>query len=76
MNTLCVHLGECPTIYTYHTVTIPVTYNISSDDTQTTQQVSCDLNFFGQMKLFLDTGWKLVDICMDSTAIADGKLIC
>ena len=62
-----------PVQYTYHTVTIPAMYHIFPDPTQTIQQVVCDADFHGQLKIFLNSGWKLVDICFDSTSIADGQ---
>jgi hypothetical protein len=61
-----------PSLYTYHTVTVAAQYQIVSDATQTVQQVECTADFLGQLKLFLNTGWKLVDICIDSSAIARG----
>ena len=61
------------TKYSYHTVTLPAQYHIVSDATQTVQQVQCDADFLGQLRLFLNRGWRLVDICMDTTAIADGE---
>lgn len=61
------------TKYTYHTVTVPATYHIVHDITQLSQKVVCDADFLGQLKLFLDAGWKLIDICLDSTAIAESK---
>ena len=58
--------------FTYHTVTVPAQYHIVTDATQTVQQVQCDADFLGQLRVFLNQGWKLVDICIDNTAIADG----
>ena len=43
------------------------------DATQRIQQIFCEADFNKQLKLFLDKGWKLVDICMDSIALAEGK---
>ena len=62
-----------PTRYAYHATTIPATYHIVPDATQTIQQIRCDADFLGQLRAFLNRGWKLVDICIDATAIADGK---
>jgi len=61
------------TLYTYHVITVPAHYQIVADATQTVQQVECSTDFLGQLRLFLNRGWKLVDICIDSTAIADGR---
>ncbi len=61
-----------PTKYTYHTLRVPTHYTVVPDATQSIQQIDCDADWMGQMKLFLDQGWKLVDICMDTTALADG----
>jgi len=59
--------------FTYHTVTVTAQYRIVSDATQAVQQVECNADFLGQLKLFLNTGWKLVDICIDTAAIAEGR---
>jgi len=61
-----------PTVFTYHVITVSAHYRIVADATQTVQQVECSADFLGQLRLFLNQGWKLVDICIDSTAIADG----
>ena len=61
--------------YCYHTINLPVKYKVVPESSKTLQQVDCDADWMGQMKLFLDKGWKLVDICIDTTALADGKLI-
>ncbi|ELT97862.1 hypothetical protein CAPTEDRAFT_224889 [Capitella teleta] len=60
-----------PVIYAYHTVTVHANYHIMPDTTQTIQQVTCDADFMGQLTVFLSKGWKLVNICIDITAIAD-----
>ena len=62
-----------PTLYTYHTMKVAANYHIVADATQTIQQILCDADFMGQMMLFLNKGWKLIDICMDTTALAEGK---
>jgi hypothetical protein len=67
-----VPLHRSPSRFTYHTVTIAAQYQIVTDATQTVQQVECNADFLGQLKLFLNTGWKLVDICIDTSAIAEG----
>jgi len=64
-----------PTVFTYHVITVSAHYHIVADATQTVQQVECSTDFLGQLRLFLNQGWKLVDICIDSAAIADGKCI-
>jgi len=69
---LPVHVRQ-PTIFTYHVVTVSAHYHIVADATQTLQQVECSADFLGQLRLFLNQGWKLVDVCIDSTAIADGR---
>jgi len=61
-----------PTVFTYHVITVSAHYHIVADATQTVQQVECSTDFRGQLRLFLNQGWKLVDICIDSAAIADG----
>lgn len=63
---------EDPVFYTYHTLKVATTYTVVPDVTQSFQQISCDADWMGQMSLFLNQGWKLVDICMDTTALADG----
>ena len=63
-----------PTRYTYHTLKVHANYHIVPDATQTIQQIVCDADYMGQMMLFLNQGWKLVDICMDTTALADGTV--
>ncbi len=58
--------------YVYHTISLPAKYKIVPDATQTIQQITCDADFLGQLTLFLNSGWKLVDICLDFTVIAEG----
>ena len=70
-----VPMHKNPTLYTYYTVQVPANYYIIPDATQTIKQISCDADFMGQMKVFLARGWKLVDICIDTTAIAEGGLV-
>ena len=41
--------------------------------TQTLQQVVYDGDLNEQMSLFLNKGWKLVDVCIDTVAMAHGK---
>lgn len=60
-----------PTIFTYHIISVSAHYHIVADATQTVQQVECSEDFLGQLRLFLNQGWKLIDICIDYTAIAD-----
>lgn len=60
-----------PTVFTYHVITVSAHYHIVPDATQTVQQVECSADFLGQLRLFLNRGWNLVDICIDYTAIAD-----
>jgi len=60
------------TIYTYHVISVSAHYHIVADATQTVQQVECSTDFLGQLRLFLNKGWRLIDICIDATAIADG----
>ena len=64
---------ENPTIYTYHTLYKPTKYSVVPDATGALQQVECDADWMGQLKVFLDKGWKLIDICQDTQALADGK---
>lgn len=66
---------ENPVRYCYHTIKVPVRYVVVPDATQTIHQIESDADWMGQLKLFLDKGWKLIDICMDATALADGKYI-
>jgi len=61
-----------PTVFTYHVITVSAHYHIVPDATQTVQQVECSADFLSQLRLFLNRGWNLVDICIDYTAIADG----
>ena len=61
-----------PVLHTYHAAKIPAKYHVVPDATQTVQQIICDADFMGQMRLFLNQGWKLVDICMDTLALAEG----
>jgi hypothetical protein len=61
-----------PTVYAYHAVTVHANYSIMPDTTQTIQQVTCDADFMGQLTAFLSKGWRLVNICIDITAIAEG----
>ncbi len=65
---------EKPTKYKYHTLRKPIRYSVVPDSTQTLQQIETDTDWMGQLKVFLDRGWRLVDICMDNQALADGKL--
>ena len=65
-------LHDQPTKFSYHAVKINSKYHVVPDATQTIQQIVCDADFMGQMKLFLNQGWKLVDICMDTLALAEG----
>ena len=67
-----VPLHSQPDIYSYHAVRYPIRYTATPDPSQTMQQLHCDTDWMGQFKAFLDEGWKLVDICMDSTAIPEG----
>ena len=60
--------------YRYHTIKVPVRFVVVPDSTQTVQQIECDADWMGQLKIFLDKGWKLVDICIDTTALAEGYL--
>lgn len=62
------------TLFTYHVISVSAQYHVVPDATQTVQQVQCSADLLGQLRLFLNKGWKLVDICIDSTAIADGRL--
>ena len=62
-----------PTKHVYHAVTVHAKYYMVPDATQTIQQILCNTDFNEQMRLFLSKGWKLVDICMDVTAIAEGE---
>jgi len=61
-----------PKTFTYHVITVSTHYHIVADATDTVQQVECSTDFLGQLRLFLNQGWKLVDICIDYTAIAEG----
>ena len=63
---------EDPVNYTYHTLKVATTYTAVPDVTQSFLQIDCDADWMGQMSLFLNQGWKLIDICMDTTALAAG----
>ena len=55
-------------------ITLCARYYTALDATQTTHQVMCDSDFQGQMKLFMNQGWKLIDICIDTMALAEGTV--
>ena len=62
-----------PTQYVYHTARLKAHYHIVPDVTQTIQQILCDADFMGQMTKYLNNGWKLVDLCMDTAALNEGE---
>lgn len=62
-----------PTIYTYHTVCVQAQYRTTYDVTGV-QRVLCDVDFLEQTQSFLSNGWRLVDICVDANALAEGLL--
>lgn len=66
-----VPLHQFPSRFTYHTVKVMAEYQIINDSSQSTLQVECNYDFLGQMKVFLKQGWKLVDICIDNSAISE-----
>ena len=47
-------------------------YKTGLDATQTLQQVVYDGDLNEQLSLFLNKGWKLVDVCVDTVAMAKG----
>ena len=61
--------------YTYHAVKYPVRFMLVPDPTKSTHTLECDADWMGQLKQFLDEGWKLVDICIDNTALAEGRAL-
>lgn len=61
-----------PCIWQYHMIRVPTRYTVVPDASQSVQKITSDADWMGQLKLFLDKGWKLVDICMDTTSLADG----
>ena len=62
-----------PVIYEYHIINVPVKYFTPAREQHVAQHLECNADWMGQMKLFLDKGWKLVDICMDTTTLAHGQ---
>ena len=66
---------KLPTIYVYHAIRVQTCYYVVPDVSQQVTQVECDADWMGQLKVFLDHGWKLVDIAIDTTALAEGTYI-
>ena len=64
---------KCPQIYAYHTINVPTRYYINPKESQISNHLVCDADWTAQLKIFLDKGWKLIDICMDATTLASGK---
>ena len=66
---------DAPQMYAYHTIQVPTMYYINHRDSQISQHLQCDADWTGQLKVFLDKGWKLIDICMDITTLAKGTWV-
>lgn len=58
--------------YRYHAAEVHNKYYTSPDGFHHVHRIMCDTDFRGQLKVFLDQGWKLVDICYDTIRLPEG----
>ncbi|KAI0212122.1 hypothetical protein LSAT2_003013 [Lamellibrachia satsuma] len=57
--------------YRYHAAEVHNKYYTSPDGFHHVHRIMCDTDFRGQLKVFLDQGWKLVDICYDTIRLPE-----